>query len=228
MRIKNIAFSGFALAVVMTSAAHAVDATEAKIASQAYVDRMVGGVSTTLTENYTNNTNLGDTIVNKITAELDRDDSAISQALAEKEDSANKVSEITDSNKDSEKVFPTVGAVTQYLQGVLTDGVTVKVEAGSVNTLELADGAVTTPKLADDAVTTVKIADKNVTAEKLSDELQGKIDNILSTTEIQTEIKNYSIPKPSEDCTAESGRCVLSVDTDGELTWVEVTAPLGE
>lgn len=34
------------------------------------------------------------------------------------------------------------------------------------------------------------------------------------------------IPRPSVGCTSASGRCVLSVDTSGNYTWVDVTAPV--
>ena len=44
----------------------------------------------------------------------------------------------------------------------------------------------------------------------------------------EDEIKGYAVPKPSTVCTAESGRCVLSVDTDGLPYWMDVTSPLGE
>ena len=44
----------------------------------------------------------------------------------------------------------------------------------------------------------------------------------------ETEIKGYAVPKPSTDCTAESGRCVLSVDTAGLPYWMDVTKPIDD
>lgn len=41
------------------------------------------------------------------------------------------------------------------------------------------------------------------------------------------DVYTYAIPKPSEDCTSETGACVLSSDTDGNLTWVMITEPTG-
>ncbi len=44
----------------------------------------------------------------------------------------------------------------------------------------------------------------------------------------ETEIKGYAIPKPGAICTADSGRCVLSVDKTGNLYWVDVTKPIDD
>lgn len=78
------------------------------------------------------------------------------------------------------------------------------------------------------AVTTDKILDANVTEEKLSVDVVEKLNKTTDLTGYATEKwvegKNY-IPKPSPECAAASGTCVLTVNTDGALEWMAVTAP---
>lgn len=206
MKVRNVAFSGFAAAILATGVAHAATPT-AQIASRAYVDRVdekvtelnttVETLNTNLTDNYTTTEDLGGVIDANIADALDSDNSAISQALADKEDSKNKVEKITDTNKDSTTEFPTVGAVTEYTKQEIDNA--------------LADG--------------VAIEDGSITAEKLSDELNTKIDAAQNAGQVDAAIRAYTIPVPPTNCQATSGRCLLSVDTEGELAWVDVTEP---
>ena len=41
------------------------------------------------------------------------------------------------------------------------------------------------------------------------------------------DVYTYAIPKPSEGCMSNTGACVLSSDTQGNLTWVMITEPTG-
>ena len=52
------------------------------------------------------------------------------------------------------------------------------------------------------------------------------ITDAYTKTETVEQIEDYAIPKPSTNCTAASGTCVLSVNTSGALEWVEVTNPV--
>ena len=261
MKVKNIAFSGFAAAILATGAANA-----AEIASKAYVDRVdskvidlgttvenlgttVQTLNTNLTENYTTTENLGDVITTNITTALTAEDGAISKALAGKIGVDEKTSTFTDADENK---IPTVGAVTAYAQQEISK----VIGEDGIGTNQIGQGAVESGNLADNAVTTPKIADKNVTADKLSDELNEKIDAAQSADDVaaaiakavsddegeikkaladkvdaeqvDAAIKGYTIPVPQANCKAESGRCVLSVDTAGELTWVDVTKPADE
>ena len=86
-----------------------------------------------------------------------------------------------------------------------------KLENGAVTTDKIADGAVTTEKLGEDVVTTI----------------DGKADasDVYTKTETNEKIVTLAVPQPDEDCKAESGLCVLSVGTDGQFKWVNVTEP---
>lgn len=259
MKVKNIAFSGFAAAILAMGAAQA---DVPQIASKSYVDVKVGAVgdsvdelttnvtnlTTNLEENYTTTENLGDVITTNITNALESDDSKISQALAGKVDSSEKTSTIAEGTDEAK--IPTVGAVTAYTQQAISDTI-----GEGIDSTQIAAGAVITNAIADGAVTTPKIADKNVTTEKLSDELNAKIDAAqtaedvskaiagavtadgalkdalaekVTSTQVTAALEAYTIPVPQAECSTESGHCLLSVDTAGKLTWVEVTAPYGD
>ena len=288
MKVKNIAFSGFMGAILAMGAANAAPS----IASKQYVDDSVGAVSTSvstlsknLTDNYTTTDGLGGVITTNITNSIAS--GAIKTALDDKENTANKVGTVTEDNKASDTLFPTVGAMTQYTQKAIADAVdagidvnTDQIAAGAITEEKLQDGAVTTPKIAENAVTaqkiaagaveagkiaenavtaqkiaagavetekiaenavtTQKIADKAVTTEKLADDIATKINAAQTAADVTQaisdaitepngaikQVMDTKIPKPEGTCVTESGRCVLSVDTAGNFTWIDVTAPL--
>lgn len=170
------------------------------------------------------------------------------------ENAANKIGTLstTASVEEQARTYPTAGAVISYVTGKfdeITGGI-------SVDTNKITDGAVTEPKIKDGAVTTNKIADGAVTEDKLSTDLAGKVNNAQTSEQVsaaiadaikdkadkattlagygitdamtETEIKGYAVPKPGDDCKAESGRCVLSVDTAGLPYWMDVTKPIDD
>lgn len=170
------------------------------------------------------------------------------------ENAANKIGTLstTASVEEQARTYPTAGAVISYVTGKfdeITGGI-------SVDTNKITDGAVTEPKIKDGAVTTNKIADGAVTEGKLSTELAGKVNGAQTSEQVsaaiadaikgkadkadtlagygitdamtETEVKGYAVPKPSTECTAESGRCVLSVDTTGLPYWMDVTKPIDD
>ena len=153
---------------------------------------------------------------------------ALTSGLAGKEDTSNKTKIINDGNKSSETLFPTIGAITtwtdQQIQQLSTEGI-------PVNPDNIGSNAITTDKIANGAVTTPKIADNAVTEDKLSDELNAEIDGKANAADVYTKLETdgkiveLAVPQPDADCQAESGLCVLSVTTDGDLAWVNVTAP---
>ena len=151
--------------------------------------------------------------------------------LAQKEDAANKTKAITGENKSSETLFPTIGAITQWTN---TEIQKIRDEGIDIGTDNIGEGAVQTVNLGNGAVTTEKIADKAVTDEKLSDELNAEIDGKANAADVYTKLETdgkiveIAIPRPTADCQAESGLCVLSVTTGGDLAWVNVTEPAGD
>ena len=170
------------------------------------------------------------------------------------ENAANKIATLstTASEEEQARTYPTAGAVISYVTGKfdeITEGI-------SVDTNKITDGAITETKIKDGAITTNKIEDGAVTEGKLSTELATKVNNAQTSEQVSAaiadaitgkadkadtlagygitdamtkdEIKGYAVPKPSTVCTAESGRCVLSVDTAGLPYWMDVTKPIDD
>lgn len=177
----------------------------------------------------------------------------LTNGLALKEDTSNKTGSITAENQSSASLFPTIGAVTEWTNKKIAD---LNDTGLPVNPNNIADGTIGGSKLSDGAVSTEKIANGAVTEDKLSTDLAGKVNNAQTSEQVsaaiadaikdkadkattlegygitdamtETEIKGYAVPKPSTECTAESGRCVLSVDTAGLPYWMDVTKPIDD
>lgn len=187
------------------------------------------------------------------TADAAATKTALSEGLALKEDTSNKTGNITTDNQNSASLFPTIGAVTEWTNNKITElsksGLPVNpdnINDNSIGGSKLSNGAVSTEKIADGAVTEAKLspelADKvsgAQTSQQVSDAIAaaitGKADKAttlagygITDAMTETEVKGYAVPKPSTECTAESGRCVLSVDTAGLPYWMDVTKPIDD
>lgn len=177
----------------------------------------------------------------------------LTNGLALKEDTSNKTGNITTDNQNSASLFPTIGAVTEWTNNKITE---LSKSGLPVNPDNINDNSIGGSKLSNGAVTTEKIADGAVTEGKLSTELTTKVNNAQTSEQVsaaivdaikdkadkattlkgygitdamtETEIKGYAVPKPGDDCKAESGRCVLSVDTAGLPYWMDVTKPIDD
>ncbi len=187
------------------------------------------------------------------TADAAATKTALTEGLALKEDASNKKSSITAENQSSASLFPTIGAITEWTNKKIAD---LSDTGLPVNPDNINDNSIGGSKLENSAVTAEKIANGAVTEGKLSTELAGKVNNAQTATQVsaaiadaikdkadkattlegygitdamtEDEIKGYAVPKPSTVCTAESGRCVLSVDTDGLPYWMDVTKPIDD
>lgn len=138
MKVKNIAFSGFMAAILMGAVATPADAVS--VASKEYVDARETAINTNLTQNYLTTQVAGETYVTKTDAEAfqDADDvsnaitsavtnnEALAGALAGKEDTTNKVNEITEENKSDTTKYPSLKAISGYVT---------KIAQGEIGTL---------------------------------------------------------------------------------------------
>lgn len=146
MKINNIAFSGFMAAIMSVGAASAADGAAKRIASQAYVDNLAGTkanvvanvgdnagniatvdangqyqVSTTKIDDLATNAALTTTnnTVNGLTTRVGTTETnvtALQEAVTGKEDTSNKATEITDQNKASGTLYPSVGAIVKFTE----------------------------------------------------------------------------------------------------------------
>ena len=144
------------------------------------------------------------------------------------ENAANKTTKITSDNQSSPTAYPSVGAIVEWTNQEITK---LSDTGLPVNPDNILDNSISGSKLENGAVTTDKIADGAVTTEKLGEDvvttIDGKADasDVYTKTETNEKIVTLAVPQPDEDCKAESGLCVLSVGTDGQFKWVNVTEP---
>ena len=132
------------------------------------------------------------------------------------------------------KINTSIGAInTKIGEGDLQT--TAKTIVSAINELKTkTDGAPTEGNLQEinNKITTIEGNITNITAdvEKKADKattLAGYgIGDAYTKTETEGKIIELAVPQPTEDCIAESGLCVLSVGTDGQFKWVNVTSPI--
>lgn len=152
----------------------------------------------------------------------------LSDGLASKENVANKATTIGADNQSSPTVYPSVGAIVEWTNKKIAD---LSDTGLPVNPGNISDNSIAGSKLENGAVTTDKIADNAVTEDKLSDDLVSEISgkanaaDVYSKTETNEKIVELAVPQPEGECMADSGLCVLSVGTDGQFKWVNVTEP---
>lgn len=181
------------------------------------------------------------------------DISSLKTSVAGKEDVSNKTTTISAASTDDQ--YPTAKAVNTLVDdsvstlteadtalGTRIDGVatTVAAKADKVTgvTAETAGGIATVNATGQYEMSTTKISDL-ATKNDITTNLDGvektanRVDAISTadkdSTTKYTSVKAvtaYAVPKPGVNCTAESGRCVLSVDKDGNPYWMDVTEPL--
>ena len=153
---------------------------------------------------------------------------ALTEGLALKENVANKATTIGADNQSSPTVYPSVGAIVEWTNKKIAD---LSDTGLPVNPDNINDNSIAGSKLENGAVTTDKIADKAVTQEKLSDDLVSEISGKANVSDVYTKLETnekiveLAVPQPEGECMAESGLCVLSVGTDGQFKWVNVTEP---
>ena len=147
---------------------------------------------------------------------------ATTEDIAKMENVDNKAASITLENQSSVTAYPSVGAIVQWTNDKILE---LSEEGLPVSPDNIGAGSITEDKL--DVAVVNKIDSKEDKTNKVS-----QIDDTNKTDETKyvsvKAVADYVIPKPSKDCTAQSGLCVLSATTDGGFAWVNVTAPAGE
>lgn len=243
MRVKNIAFSGFAAAVLAVGAAGAATADTPKIASKAYVDRVqtsVDNLQQTIENQYTPTEDLAGVIA----TELQKDDSELKAVLDAKADSTtvadleNSVNELKSSIVDKADKIEVTGAQAGNIATVSADGqyrvsdvnLSTLVTEGNVSekiasALEDSDVVQTAVNNAVDTVIESSISDTNGVLKNALDS-KADVDSVY-TKEQANALFDGVVPMPEGDCATESNRCVVSYDAvTKKMVWLDVTGPL--
>ena len=229
----------------VTDAKNAVDALETTVDGKANKATTLAGYGITDAYTKTETDGLLDAKADETALANYATTTALTSGLAGKqavlgytpENVVNKAKVIGEDNKASDTMYPTVGAITTWVSSEISDLSELPVnpgliEDGTLAGSKLQNGAITEAKIADGAVTTDKIADGAVTEAKLSTDVQETIagkanaDDVYTKGEADSKIVELAVPQPPEDCTSESGLCVLSVTPEGTYAWVNVTAPI--
>lgn len=221
----------------VTDVKNAVDALETTVDGKANKATTLAGYGITDAYTKTETDGLLDAKADETALANYATTTALTSGLGGKEDTSNKAKVIGDDNKASDTLYPTVGAITTWVSSEISDLSELPVnpgliEDGTLAGSKLQNGAITEEKIADGAVTTDKIADGAVTEAKLSTDVQETIagkanaDDVYTKGETDSKIVELAVPQPPEDCTSESGLCVLSVTPEGTYAWVNVTAPI--
>jgi hypothetical protein len=168
-------------------------------AVKTYVDTNISTVNTNntlLQATVTANALSATSAIAAVQADVDANETAANNALALKEDAANKTLDLATVDGTSNIKFPSAKATKDYVDSQIATGVvdatiTVKGKVqlagdltGTAIAPEVAAGKITTTKLANDAVTTLKIADANVT--------YAKIQNVSATDKVLGRVSNGS------------------------------------
>ena len=244
---KDVADAKAAAAAADTKAAGAATAAEtAKSAADAAAE--TANANKAAIENETTGLAATKTIADNAASAAAKNTTDITQLKTDvsgKEDSKNKITEITEANSGSNELFPTVGAVMKKISGLselpVNPGL---IEDGTLDGSKLKDGTVTKTKLSSDVQTTL---DNAQTAEEVTAAITAALNDYTNTDDLNAELAkkansddvynkkavddkfDTTIPRPEGTCAAESGRCVLSVDAASKnMMWMDVTAPLGE
>jgi len=216
VKVKNIAFSGFAAAILAAGVANA--ATVPQIASREYVDDKVkadvGTLQTTLENNYTTTEQLGTVINQNITEAITADDGALKTELGKKQDAltdaqmsavdsgitADDVAQIT-TNKDAitalgsekEDAANKKTSITDENKASTTDfptiGAVVSYTNAEINKLSTDGLPVNPDNITDGTITGDKLQDGTIAADKLSTELQTEIANKADKITVTAEQK---------------------------------------
>ena len=148
---------------------------------------------------------------------INNEDTGLTSKVALKEDVINKIKAISDDNRSSETLYPSVGAVVQYTNSKISElsdtGLPVNPENladGSIEERHLAQSAVTSGKIADGAVTTTKIADGAVTTAKIADKA-------VTTAKLDDNLKNTLSGKQDKNIPGALGHVVIT-DESGNIT----------
>ena len=252
MKVKNIAFSGFAAAILAMGAANA--AAVPQIASKSYVDSKIDSDVQTLREtienNYTTTEELTDIIVNNITNELTNDDGALKEALEGKANTSDvetlesTVGDLESAMADKADKIQNVGDKAGNIATVDANG---QYQVSDVNATDLVTNETVTTKITEvlegndtvkEIITTIvgdgdivkEAIDQSVTSGTLKTELDKKANvEDVYTKEQTNQLFDGTVPMPEGECATESNRCVVSYDAvTKKMVWLDVTAPLGE
>ena len=204
MKVRGIMFYGFA-AAILTGTAHAA-ATPFTIASQAYVDGQVTSAISTAAADATSKVNtLANGAVATNTSAIAAINNESTGILKQAKDYADTKASAAQSAAEATAAADATSKVNALANGAVAQNTS---DIAAINNAQTGIAAVA----ATDATNKANAAES--AAKDYADGKFGGGTNVKSLPAYST-------------CTADSGKCVLTIDkTSGALTWVDVTSPL--
>jgi len=223
VKVKNIAFSGFAAAILAAGAANAAP----QIASKQYVDDKVKAdvqtLQTNIENNYTTTEQLGTVINQNITEAITADDGALKTELGKKQDA---LTEAQMSAVDSGITAADVAQITTNKDDIAkkADKLTVTAEqAGNVATVDdKGQYQVGTIKAAD-LVTNETVTSKITEALNSDDSVKEIITTIVSNGEVVTDAINQSVESGTlkTELDKKANKITVSADQVGNIATLD-------
>ena len=243
MKVKNIAFSGFAAAILATGAASAAP----QIASKQYVDDKVktdvGALQTTIENNYTTKEQLPGVIAEKIATELQSDSSALKTAIDDKadKDTVNQINTTVESLSTTvagKADTTTVNQISTKVAGLESDisGKADKltgeaIKAGNVAVIDESGNYVAGTVASSELVTNTTVTEKITEALESNDSVKEIITDIVGDGTVVKDAIDNSVAsgtlKTELDKKANAADVYTKTETDAQIIKLAIPQPTG-
>lgn len=235
MKVKNVAFSGVAAAMMLSAGIGAAAAAAPQIASKQYVDNKVATdvqtLQTTIENNYTKTEQLQDVIVTNITNELQSENSELKTAIGEALDTKADAATVTQIQNNVNTMATTVQNLEADVAGKADKLKGEAIKAGNIATIDANGNYVAGTVAAADLVTNATVTEKITSALEGNESVKEIITTIVSNGDVVTDAIDTSIAsgtlKTELDKKANAADVYTKTETDAKIIDLAIPKPQG-